>query len=114
MSSFQKTVVAAVAGSGLNDYHQRSAIGMARGWLDSQKLKLAANTADLYPGRDQLASDLVALMDGRSRKDCIAALQVARAEVNAPFENEAMLGFQAQRIKRGIVGSSKKNEKMKA
>ena len=112
MSELNETVLAAVTGSGINDYDQRSAIGMARMWLDNPKsLKLAANPADLYAGRDQLAADLVLLMDGRERVECVEALSAARAEVNAPFLDPAMLGFQAKRLARGIVGSAKKNEK---
>lgn len=107
--SLNEQVLAAVQGAvKLNDYGQRSAIGMARSYLDTQKFK-EANSLDLKVGRDALASELVSLMEGHSEEDCIAALQEARAWVNAPFVDEAMLGFQA-----GRVGLMKPGEKKKA
>lgn len=92
----------------LNDYGQRSAIGMARSYLDTQKFK-EPNSLDLKANRDALANELVSLMEGHSEEDCIAALQEARKWVNAPFVDEAMLGFQA-----GRVGLMKPGEKKKA
>lgn len=87
------TAVQATAGH-LNDYGQRSAIGMARGYLDTPKFK-EGNTSDAKLGRDALASELVSLMEGHSEEDCVAALIEARKWVNAPFVDEGMLGFRA-------------------
>lgn len=62
--------VEATTGS-LNDYGQRSAIGMARSYLDSQRFKES--------------NLLVTIMEGHDESDCIAVLQEARAWVNAPL-----------------------------
>lgn len=113
MSELNEVILAAVTGSGLGDYDQRSALGMARGWLDSGKpIRWNPDQVE-YPKRGQLAKDLVALMEGYGREECIEALMVAREAVNAPFQDPSMLGFRARRLTRGIVGSPKKNEKMK-
>lgn len=102
--SLEKQVLELVQGTDgkMSDYGQRSAIGMARSHLDTGKFK-EGNTLDVYGRRDALAAELVALMDGHSDEDCIAALQEARKWVNAPFVDEAMLGFQAAREKRGAL-----------
>lgn len=114
MSDLNDAILEAVTGSGLADHDQRSALGMARSWLDNGK-PIRWNPDQIeYPKRDQLAKDLVALMEGHGREECIEALLAAREAVNLPFQDPSMLGFRAKRLSRGIVGSAKKNEKMKA
>lgn len=106
-------VVDLVVNSGLGDYDQRSAMGMARSTLEpSGKMKLAApGLSEVYRKRDELALALVATLDGAKPADGKSALAEARARVNAPFVDATMAGFRAARLKMGIVGSEKKNAK---
>ncbi len=83
----------------INDYDHRSAIGMARTWVDKRE-PIKWNPEQVhYPNRDKLAEDLVALMVeyGGGRDELIEALREVRGHVNAPFVNPAMLGWQAGR-----------------
>lgn len=107
-----KQVVESVTTASLGDHDQRSAIGMARSWLDERKLKLAIPGLEkVHAGRDSLAQALVAMFDGVKDDDAIAALAAARAKVNEPFVDGAMRDFQAARAEHGTVGSIKKNDK---
>lgn len=82
----------------VNDYDQRSAIGMARTWVDRREpIKWKVEQIHV-PNRDKLAEDLVALMEGvDDRDEMIEALQGVRAHVNAPFVDPSMLGWRASR-----------------
>lgn len=107
-----KQVMDAVTAASLSDNDQRSAIGMARSWLDEGKLKLAGPGLEkLHAGRDGLAQSLVAMFEGVKEDDAIFALAAARAKINEPFVNAAMKDFQAARAEHGTVGSEKKNSK---
>lgn len=107
-----KQVVDTVTTASLGDNDQRSAIGMARSWLDERKLKLAGPGLEkVHAGRDSLAQSLVAMFDGVKEEDAIAALAAARAKINEPFVDGAMKDFQAARAQHGTVGSIKKNLK---
>lgn len=106
-------VLAVVVESGLGDYEQRSAIGMARSWLDQGEMKLAGEGLEtLYRGRDVLAGRLVDVIREAGREEAIAALREARAVVNEPFLDVSMVGWRVARLKVGIVGSDKKNTKI--
>lgn len=110
-----EAALAVVMGSGLGDYDQRSAIGMARSWLDQGEMKLAcAGLEALYGARDALAGKIVDVIRGAGREDAIEALQNARGVVNEPFLDTSMVGWRASRLKAGIVGSDKKNDKLAA
>lgn len=92
---------------------QRSAIGMARSWMMTGRLKLAGEGLEkAYASRDKLAVDLVEAIRGAGPDDRLAALAEARAYINAPYVNPTMLGYQAARAKAGPVGSEKKNAKI--
>jgi hypothetical protein len=105
-------IIALVEGAGVNQYDQRSALGVARSWMDSGEFAGAGpGLENLYGGRDRLARSLVAALEGVPRGEQLVALASAREKVNAPFLDPAMMGFQAARAKRGVVGSLKKNEK---
>ena len=88
MSELREKIITCVVDSGLNDYDQRSALGMARSWVDGHELQLAVNSLDLKPKRDQLAQDLVAIMEEylAENEEYIEALRAARAVVNKPFQ----------------------------
>ncbi len=98
MSLTEQMIECVAAAVKVNDYDQRSAIGMARTWVDRREpIKWKAEQVE-YPNRDQLAKDLVALMEGvDDRDEMIEALQGVRAHVNAPFVDPSMLGWQAAR-----------------
>lgn len=107
-----KQVVETVTTASLGDNDQRSAIGMARSWLDDGKLTLAGPGLEkVHAGRDNLAQALVAMFDGVKEEDAIAALAAARAKINEPFVDGAMRDFHAARAEHGTVGSIKKNDK---
>ncbi len=90
-------IISCVNESGLNDYDQRSAIGMARSWLENGK-PITWNPEQVRnEKRDQLAKDLVALMDGQDKAECIEALSDARRVVNAPFQIETSGGSALQK-----------------
>lgn len=95
-----KTCVAD-AGVMVNDYDQRSAMGMARSWLDNQKPIAWKPDQIEYPKRDHLAKDLVVMLEGHDREDQITALLEARKMVNEPFSDPSMAGYRAARDKRG-------------
>lgn len=100
----------------INDYDQRSAIGMARSWIDNGELAVwhpdKSKDQVQYPKRDALATAIVEILAGATkREDMVAALAGARAKVNEPFVDASMAAFQAARVKRGLVGSEKKNLK---
>ena len=89
MSELNEQIISAVMNSGLNDYDQRSAIGMARTWVDKRE-PIKYNPEQIeYPKRDQLAKDLVALMEATpaENEEYVEALAAARREVNRPFQN---------------------------
>lgn len=99
----------------VNDYDQRSAIGMARSWIDNGELAVwhsdKSKDQVQYPKRDELAGAIVEVLAGAKREDMVAALASARAAVNEPFRDASMAGFRVARAKQGVVGSTKKNEK---
>jgi hypothetical protein len=88
MSKLSDQIISLIAASGISNDDQRSAIGMARSWIDGHELKLAANSLDLKPKRDKLAVDIVALMEANpaENEEHIEALSEARKVVNAPFQ----------------------------
>lgn len=100
MSELNEAILAKVEESvgKINDYDQRSALGMVRSWLDSGRLGVwepqSGKDKIQYPKRDQLASDLVALIEesGAERGEVLDALAEARAWVNAPFLDPTMNG----------------------
>jgi len=90
MSELSEAIIACVESSGLNDDDQRSAIGMARTWVDKRE-PIKWNPEQVhYEKRDQLAANLVAIIEANPAEDeeYVKALQAARAVVNAPFQVE--------------------------
>jgi|ERR1041384_825671 hypothetical protein len=86
MSKLNDLIISLVTESGLNDYDQRSAIGMARNWVDKRE-PIKSNPEQVqFPKRDKLARDLVAAMEENPAEESeyVAALNEARKIVNAP------------------------------
>lgn len=108
--SLREDVKELVRSAAVGDADQRSALGMARRWMDKPE-SLVRSEHELMKGRDDLAFGLVALLEGEPRREGIKALTAAREMVNETFRDPSMLGFQAARAKAGMVGSEKKNEK---
>lgn len=100
----------------VNDYDQRSAIGMVRSSLETGELKVwhPQQTKDQvqYPNRDALAVEIAALLEGVDEKDAVKALAAARKAVNAPLIDPKMAAYRVDHAKLGPVGSDKKSEKM--
>lgn len=81
-------IISLIEASGINDYDQRSAIGMARSWVDNQK-PIVWNPEQIENRkRDQLAKDIVAILEANlaTEEEYVAALRTARDHVNAPFQ----------------------------
>lgn len=79
-------------GLGLNDYDQRSAIGMARSWVDNREpIRWKVEQVE-YPKRDQLAKDLVSLMEETPAEpeEYVEALRAVRKVVNAPYQRDSV------------------------
>lgn len=88
MPELSTLILTQVTKSGLNDYDQRSALGMARTWVEKREpIKWNPNQIE-YPNRDQLARDLVIIMQENLAEDAeyVGALLRARKAVNAPFQ----------------------------
>src|SRR6185436_10388593 len=69
MSELNEAILAKIeeTANKINDYDQRSAIGMARSWVEHGRLDTwnPERHKDMiqYPNRDQLATDLVAIFE---------------------------------------------------
>lgn len=91
-------VLAVIQASGTNDYDQRSALGMARTWLD--KHEPVVRTSHVYGKRDDLAGAIIAEIETMDRDDALDALREARTFVNAPYLDPTMNG---QRLGRAAI-----------
>jgi hypothetical protein len=90
-------VLALVQTSGCNEYDQRSALGMARSWLETGKP--VARDSNFMHLRDDLAEALITEIRDMDHSDAVAALQSARAVINAPYIDPTMSGQQSDRGK---------------
>lgn len=84
------------AGSRLDDYGQRGALGMARMWMEHGRINREQNPMDKHIHRDNLAEVLVGLIEGHDREDQKAALAYARNVINEPFRDPSMNGQKNQ------------------
>lgn len=100
------------------DFDQRSALGMARSWIENAKPIKRNDFQQQFKGtyaqRDDLAEALVMAMQGGEPDEQIVALAGAREFINKPFEDPAMLGYRRSRLAAGVVGSEKKGAKLAA
>lgn len=117
MSELTQRVVDIVRGTAgkLSDSDQRSALGMARTWLEKREpIKRQVNLAG-FKNRDDLAEALVEALEGREHEESLEALAAARAWVNAPYQADPeLLAMRRRRVIEGLVGSEKKNGKQAA
>jgi hypothetical protein len=99
-------MIAQIEASGINDYDQRSALGMARSWVDKRE-PIRWNPEQVhYEKRDDLAQGLVGLMEANpgTNEEYVEALLEVRKKVNGPY--------QRTRVERGTI--QKPGEKKKA
>lgn len=88
-------VLACIQTSRANEYDQRSALGMARTWLENGKpIVRDGNYMHL---RDDLAEALIGEIRDQDIAESVAALQAARAVINEPYLDPTMKGQQADR-----------------
>lgn len=111
---FTEKVCTVVLSANLNDWDQRSAIGVATTWLNTGRFNGAvADVGLIYQGRDALAREIIAVLEQNDNdKERRHALREARARLNAPFQDPTMAAYRSARAKAGPVGSEKKGEKM--
>ena len=108
-------MMGAIGESGTNDYQQRSALGIARTWVEKRKphervvYKELANETK----RDNLAEKLIALMDAnpQTKAEYIDALAEVREEINKPFFDPRSNG--AKTGKAILKPAAKKKEREK-
>lgn len=113
--ALNKSVAELVTSSGLNDFDQRSALGIARSSVEpnAKPYEGAVAVKHLMKGRDELALRLIAVLDGVKRDEAVAALAHARSLINAPYLDATMLGFRAAREEVGTARFEKKAKKEK-
>lgn len=83
-------LVALLVESGAGEQDQRSALGMARTWME--KGKAVVRSSAIMAVRDGLAEGLIEAIRGSERDDSLTALREARAWLNAPFVDPTMNG----------------------
>lgn len=97
-NGLNEQILTAVQGCTAGDYCQRSALGMARTWVDKNKpLERPVYTGVVgWKQRDDLAEQLIAIMEAEDseRDERVTALNAARAVVNAPYLDPSMMGQQ--------------------
>lgn len=82
--------------SGLADHVQRSAIGMARTWVEKGKPIERQAMFSGYEKRDDLAEALVRLLEGSEKQiERKRALAYAREKINRPYRDKTMMGLRA-------------------
>ena len=114
MNGLGKRVVEVLAEHPMIDGDQRSALGMARSWLDNgEEIRWNPDQAH-YEKRDILAKALVDVIRDEDRDEAIEALADGRRVVNAPFVTEEMRARAEARAAAGVVGSVKKEKKRTA
>lgn len=85
-----------IQASGLADHIQRSALGMARTWVEDGKPVRRQDMVAGYEKRDDLAEALVRTLEVVEKKEeRIRALAYARKEINKPYRDKTMAGFRA-------------------
>jgi hypothetical protein len=84
------SVLACIQTSGANEYDQRSALGMARTWLENGKP--VARDVGFTHKRDDLAEALIEEIRDHDKVESVAALQAARTFINAPYLDPTMKG----------------------
>lgn len=92
MDLSQKVTETVMSFPKVDDYAQRSALGMARTWIEKGKLDtwdpIRHKDQVQHVNRDALATAIVAVLEeSEAEKDeMVAALAAARTEVNRPYQ----------------------------
>ena len=76
------------------DYAQRSALGMARTWVDKGKFERPEKHGEgSWRTRDDLVERLITIFEasGAESEACVAALNAAREKVNAPYQQQSLV-----------------------
>ena len=94
-------IIECVTAAKLDDYAQRSAIGIARTWVEKQK-NFEPSVHKEFRGRDELATSLVEILADAKPEEALAALAEARRVVNAPYQQQSLvMGTAKQKPKDG-------------
>ena len=89
--SLNEQIIECVTAAKLDDYAQRSAIGIARTWVEKQK-NFEPSVHKEFRGRDELATSLVEILADAKPEEALAALAEARRVVNAPYQQQVSMG----------------------
>lgn len=75
-----------------SDYDQRSALGMARTWIDGRDPEFSPEAA--YKSRDELTREIIAALEasGAETEEMVGALAEVRKVVNEPFRVGGFVG----------------------
>ena len=91
-------------------FDQRSAMGLARTWVEKKDFKRSEYHPVAMKRRDDLAESLIAILNGVVVDEAIAAIRECRAIMDEPFEDEKMLGIRARGKALGKPGDKKKEK----
>ena len=86
-----KEILTRLEASGLVDYDQRSALGLAHNWTREHK-PFVLTQHEAYMKRDALANQLIELLQEFPDEDHREALATARQAINAPFKRSDFVG----------------------
>jgi hypothetical protein len=117
MSEFSEQIVAEIELAGINNYDQRSALGLMRTWVDKRQphQRVDYGSVGARPTkRDDLVDKLIVLFEeaALTADEYVEALAEARAWVNAPFFDPTMNGAQSRKttMKPGAAKKMKEKE----
>lgn len=85
------TILSRLEASGLVDYDQRSALGLAYNWTKEHKL-FVPTAHEAYMKRDALANEIIQLLQDSPDDDHREALAEARQVINEPFKRNDFVG----------------------
>ena len=86
-----KEILLRLEASGLVDYDQRSALGLAYNWTKEHKA-FVPTQHEAYMKRDALANQLIELLQEFPDEDHREALATARQVINEPFKRSDFVG----------------------
>jgi hypothetical protein len=91
MNNLTTTILSRLEASGLVDYDQRSALGIARTWLEKHEA-FVPTTHPSYQKRDALAQQLIDRVAELDPEAAVAELAHARSVINEPFKRDGFVG----------------------
>jgi hypothetical protein len=84
-------ILSLLQASNLVDYDQRSALGIARTWLEKHEA-FVPTTHPSYQKRDALAQLLIDRVAELDHEDAVTELAHAREVINEPFKRDGFVG----------------------